>query len=237
VSIDETSEFGDASTQQPPSTRDRGELLGRAQALLAKGGRRLLGITGPPGAGKSTLACWLEEALTDLHGTEPLLVTQVPMDGFHLRNATLAQRGLRDSKGAPETFDVDAYIQLLKEVRDGTDHTLHAPSYSRELHEPVADAHAVPPSVRLVISEGNYLLLDQGRWSEVTALFDEIWFVVAARDVSHERLLRRQIAGGRTPDAALEWVERNDMSNTDLVNATSGRADLVVELPIDPLLA
>lgn len=218
---------------RPMVIRERAELLARAERLMSAGARRVLGIAGPPGAGKSTLASWLESALRARHGADPLTVTQVPMDGFHLPNATLVERGLRDRKGAPDTFDATAYVALLELAHDGADRTLHAPTYSRDLHEPVPDTHPIPPSVTLVISEGNYLLLGEGAWRAARPLFDETWFVAVDRHIARERLIERQIAGGRSPRDAQEWVDRNDMRNADIVDATAGLADVRVELQIE----
>ncbi|BCJ46339.1 nucleoside/nucleotide kinase family protein [Actinoplanes ianthinogenes] len=207
--------------------RDREQLFERIVPLGAD--RRLIGIAGPPGAGKSTLAGWLEARVTERFGADPQLVAQVPMDGFHLRNAVLAERGLRDRKGAPETFDRDGFAGLLRRARTATGE-ITAPAYSRELHEPVADAHRIPASVRLIISEGNYLLLPDDGWARVGESLDEIWYLNVSWAVTRQRLIDRQIAGGRTPEAAAAWVDGNDKRNTDLVAASAARATVIVEL-------
>ncbi|AEV83306.1 pantothenate kinase [Actinoplanes sp. SE50] len=207
--------------------RDREQLFARVVPLLGSGRRVLIGIAGPPGAGKSTLAAWLQARVTERFGADPLLVAQVPMDGFHLSNAVLAERGLRDRKGAPETFDRDGFADLLCRARDAQDE-IGAPAYSRELHEPVPDAHRIPASVRLIISEGNYLLLPDDGWDRVGECLDEIWYLDVPWEVTRQRLVDRQVAGGRTPEAAAAWVDGNDKRNTGLVVAAAGRAAVIV---------
>lgn len=132
------------------------ELAGRAATLATRGSRRILGIAGPPGAGKSTLAARLAEAL----GPETAVV--VPMDGFHLAQAELARTGLADRKGAPDTFDVAGYVSLLRRLRGADGATVYAPAFDRSLEEPIAGSIPVTPCVPLVITEGNYLLHDAG---------------------------------------------------------------------------
>ncbi|MCW2883746.1 MAG: hypothetical protein QOE54_1417 [Streptosporangiaceae bacterium] len=214
----------------PLIVRSLPPLLDRAEDLLSADGRHLLGIAGPPGAGKSTLAHWTETALRARHPEGPPLVGQVPMDGFHLRNAVLADRGLRHRKGAPDTFDVEAYLKLLRAVRAEPDRDHDAPAYSRRLHEPVAGAHRIPPTVRLVISEGNYLLGGAAGWEDVRDVFDEVWFLAEDPAVTRERLIARQLAGGLSPEAAQEWVDRSDMANTEIVNARKDTADVIIEV-------
>lgn len=226
--------LGESHQHRPAAgepVRRRDQLLARAEALLAAGSRRILGITGPPGAGKSTLADWLQRTLRQRYGADPPLIAQAPMDGFHFPNAVLLERGIRDRKGAPDTFDVDAYLRLLREIRHHADQTLHAPGFDRTLEQPTPGTHPIPPSARLVVSDGNYLLLDRGRWREAAPCFDEIWYVTVDRRLAHRRLIRRQIHGGRSPEAAREWVDRSDMSNLELVEATAAGAHVRVDLP------
>ncbi|WP_220386677.1 nucleoside/nucleotide kinase family protein [Frankia sp. ArI3] len=216
---------------RPGALIGRAAVLARAQTLLAAGGRVLLGIAGPPGAGKSTLADWLVTQLDARHGTSPRLVAQAPMDGFHLPNGTLARLGLADRKGAPETFDAAGYASLLARLRAGGPQEVDAPSFSRLHDAPVPGAHRIPPTVRLVICEGNYLLLGTGAWAQVRACCDETWFLQVDEEVARTRLIARHTSGGRCGPAARQWVEQNDLNNLHLVDATAPRADYLVRLP------
>ena len=196
-------------------------LVDRARRLAIPKGRSILGITGAPGSGKGTVARKVCQALG------PAAVV-VPMDGFHLANAELVRLGRRDRKGAPDTFDVDGYLCLLRRIRRQADRTVYAPDFRREIEEAVAGAVPVLPEVPLVITEGNYLLLDTGPWAGVRGLLDEVWFLRPNDTLRKERLIGRHIQYGKTPEAAREWVLRNDEANTALVEATASRADLVV---------
>ena len=196
-------------------------LVSRALGLVPAHGRAVLGITGPPGAGKSTLT----SALLDELGPD---VGHLPMDGFHLADAQLDRLGLRDRKGAPETFDVDGYVAALRRLHDSPDRTLYLPGFERDLEQPIAAAIAIPPSARLVITEGNYLLLPDGGWEHVRPLLAEVWYVDLDDDVRRDRLVRRHEQFGKSPDAAREWVERSDEANARRVAATRVRADLAM---------
>jgi pantothenate kinase len=199
-------------------------LVDRARALAPAHGRAILGITGPPGAGKSTLtAALLAELGPD--------VAHLPMDGFHLADVQLDRLGLRERKGAPETFDVDGYVTALRRLHDEPHRTLYAPGFERDLEQPIAAALAIPPSARLVITEGNYLLLDDNGWEHVRPLLAECWYVDLDDDVRRTRLVARHQQFGKTPDAAREWVDQVDEANSRLVGATRSAADLVVPLP------
>ncbi|WP_372516045.1 nucleoside/nucleotide kinase family protein [Streptantibioticus silvisoli] len=197
-------------------------LAGHARRLVVPGERRLLGLAGPPGAGKSTLAA----ALCDTLG--PAVAARVPMDGFHLANRVLDRLGLADRKGSPATFDAGGFQSLLRRLRAGTEEVVYAPEFLRELEEPVAGALGVPRGVPLVVVEGNYLLLDDGPWHGTSALFDEIWYLRPPEPLRRERLFQRHVHHGRTPSAAEAWVAANDGPNADTVAATAGRADKIV---------
>lgn len=200
------------------------EAIDRAIALSARD-RVLLGITGCPGAGKSTLA----DAVTAVVPSSAVL----PMDGYHLLNDELVRLGRRDRKGAPDTFDVDGYVTLLDRVRHQNDgEVLTAPRYDRAASAPVAEAITVGSDIALVITEGNYLLLDQPPWSAVRPLLDEVWFVEVDEAARIARLIARHVEFGKSPEEASEWVMRSDEANAALIAATRGRADLVVRLPV-----
>lgn len=187
------------------------------------GGRRLLGIAGAPGAGKSTLAAYLVRAL------EPTAVL-VPMDGFHLAEAELHRLGRHERKGAIDTFDADGFVALLRRVREERSTVVYAPEFRREIEEPIASAIPVPPTASLVVTEGNYLLADAGAWARVRTLLDEVWFLEVAEQVRLDRLTARHVAYGRSAVEAHAWARGTDQRNADLIAATRHRADLVVRV-------
>ncbi|MFL6143431.1 MAG: nucleoside/nucleotide kinase family protein [Labedaea sp.] len=198
------------------------ELVDRAAALAAPGERRLLGICGAPGAGKSTLARRLVAALGDR-------AAYVGMDGFHLAQAELDRLGRAERKGAPDTFDVAGYIHLLARLRAApAGETVYAPEFRREIEEPIAGAVPVAPHVRLVVTEGNYLLLPDPSWAGVRPLLDEVWFLAPPEPDRQRWLLDRHRSFGRSTAAARDRTFGSDQANAERVNATADRADLVL---------
>lgn len=194
--------------------------LERVRELLKDGGRKVLGLAGPPGAGKSTLAQALHHAFADVSQI-------VPMDGFHLANAELRRLGRASRKGAPDTFDSAGYVALLHRLRSQrAGDIVYAPEFQRELEEPIASVIPVFPETQLVITEGNYLLLDEGQWAGVSALLDDVWYVDLADSVRRERLALRHEQFGRVRAEALAWVADTDEPNARLVAASRSRANL-----------
>ncbi|WP_233498683.1 nucleoside/nucleotide kinase family protein [Blastococcus sp. TF02A-26] len=212
------------SPTAPPAPLD--DLVDAVATLAEDRPRVLLGIAGAPAAGKTTLARWLVDQLT----AEGLPAVGVPMDGFHLADAALDALGRRDRKGAVDTFDGAGYLALLRRLRAERDTTVYAPAFERDIEQPVAGSIAVHPDARVVVSEGNYLLLDQQPWTEVRAAFDEVWFAGLDDAVRRERLLDRHVRFGKSPDAARAWVEAVDEPNARLITATAGRAARYVDL-------
>ena len=222
---------GDAST--PP------RLTGESPALLAgltdaaqqlaeraESGRAVVGITGAPGAGKSTLAAALEAAL----GERNLLAGSAPMDGFHMSNAVLDELGRHGRKGAPDTFDVAGYLAILDRVRragpDGEPREVLAPVYRRDLHEPVAAGTRVTGR-GVVVTEGNYLALDSLGWEGVRERIDLLVMLEVDEDELIRRLVARHMSFGRHRADASHWVRAVDLPNARLVAACRDRCDEV----------
>ncbi|EID54453.1 nucleoside/nucleotide kinase family protein [Saccharomonospora xinjiangensis] len=202
------------------------ELLNRAHALAERGERTVLGIAGAPASGKTTLAWRLADAL----GAQAAVVG---MDGFHLAQVELNRLGRTDRKGAPDTFDAHGYVHLIRRLAAGTE-TVYAPEFRREIEEPIAGAVPVSEKVRLVITEGNYLLLDTDPWGELRSLIDEVWFLEPDEDDRIERLVTRHRKFGRSLVEAQQRARGSDQRNADLIAPTATRADLVIkdmELP------
>lgn len=195
----------------------------RLNTLLASGQRKILGIVGPPGCGKSTLA----QAVGEKCGERAVVV---PMDGFHLANVELTRLGRAGRKGAEDTFDSAGYVALLRRLREQPrDEIIYAPEFRREIEEPIANAIAIEPGQTLVITEGNYLLLEHGHWAKVRALLDEVWYVVVDPALRLKRLIERHERFGRSPQAARDWVATTDEPNARLIEATQSRADVLLD--------
>ncbi|WP_327355834.1 nucleoside/nucleotide kinase family protein [Streptomyces sp. NBC_01304] len=202
------------------------DLAADAWQLTADVPRAVLGLAGPPGAGKSTLARALVAALDAEHGAGA--AGYLPLDGFHLSNVQLARLGLMARKGSEPSFDVWGYVALLHRVLDERDgaRDIYVPDYDRTLaHDPIAARHLVAPSARLIVTEGNYLACDLPGWREARELMAALWYVEAPADVRQLRLVDRQLSGGRTGDEAREWVGTNDAPNGELVENWRERAD------------
>lgn len=195
--------------------------LARLTNLMKDGRRKLLGLVGAPGAGKSTLALALQRAFPDVSQV-------VPMDGYHLANIELERLGRADRKGAPDTFDSAGYAALLQRLRQQRDDEIvYAPEFRREIEEPIAGSIPVFPQTKLVITEGNYLLLEDGPWANVAALLDEVWYVEIDDGLRTGRLAQRHELFGRSRQAALEWVAGTDEPNARLIATTRPRAHLI----------
>ena len=210
-------------------------LVRRAQELVRPGHRAVVGITGSPGAGKSTLAEALVEALA---ATAPDGVAHVPMDGFHLADVELSRLGRLARKGAPDTFDADGYAALLERLRatgpgappgsHAASEVVYAPAFERGLEQPVAGSVPVSPQCRLVVTEGNYLLLDDPAWQRARACVDDVWFCALDDEERRRRLVARHVRFGKTPGTAERWVRGTDDPNARLVEACRERADVLV---------
>lgn len=181
--------------------------------------RLVIGIAGAPGSGKSTLAAQIVASVDD--------AILLPMDGFHLQQARLRELGRRDRMGAPDTFDVDAFVATLAAVRsfrnDGV--AVWAPAFDREKEEPVPHAIRISPSFRTAVVEGNYLLHDEGGWERVAPLLDVTLFVDLDPELRRARLIERHIRFGKSADDAAAWALGPDEANARLIERGAPRAD------------
>jgi len=212
---------------EPPAVRafesvEIQQAVAGLRSQLTSGRRFLLGVAGSPGSGKSTFSACLADAL----GTGSALV--VPMDGFHLGNAIIDGTPLRQRKGAPDTFDVGGYLSLLQRLARRDEDVVYAPDFRRTIDEPVAASLAIPATVPVIITEGNYLLNEDPRWQQVRAQLDEVWFIDTPHDVRLARLVERHMFYGMDRAAAEAWANGPDAANARLIEATRSRASRVI---------
>ena len=192
----------------------------RLQALLAGERRVILGITGPPGAGKTAMASQIASTTGG--------AVHIPMDGFHLADVQLQRLGRLDRKGAVDTFDVYGYLALLQRIRRQDTEIVYAPAFDRDIEQPVAGSIDIAPTARLIVTEGNYLLDSDEPWPDVRRTLDEVWFVNLATDERRRRLIARHIEFGKSPEQAKAWVRAVDDPNAERVERVRHLADLVL---------
>jgi pantothenate kinase len=202
------------------STFSLDELVEKARALADTGQRKILGIAGAPGSGKTTIS----QAI--LKGLTPGSVVVAPMDGFHFSNATLINWKRRDRKGAWDTFDADGYVNLLQRIKGQKDLVIHAPDFDRDIDESIGSAIPIYPKTSLVIAEGTFLLSQQGNWPQVLPLLDQSWFVQLEDEVRHERLIKRHNKHGMSIEEAKSWTLNTDEKNAQMVKTDHARATL-----------
>ena len=191
-------------------------------------GRYFLGITGCPAAGKSMLAKNLTDEINFRTGDG--LAAVVPLDGFHLPNSILKENGLLNIKGAPETFDADSFVELINRLHEFPDRSIMCPAYDRKIHDPVENSITIQPGNRLIIVEGNYLLLNVSPWNTIRTKMNEVWYIDTPLNTVKERLFYRHIAGGSDKKEAERKVELVDLPNAELVKKTLLSADKIVNL-------
>ncbi len=197
-------------------------------ANLQNGQRYILGITGYPGAGKSTVSGSLVNGVNANIKGDPAMV--VPMDGYHFSNEKLHELKLADLKGIPETFDAHGFISLLERLRNDTTKNVYCPLFDRSIEASIQDAIVIEPKHKLCVVEGNYILLKKEPWSNCRKYFDEVWFLDVTFDTILPRLLDRHIQGGRTPEGAQAKVDSTDLPNARLVEETKIYADKLVKV-------
>jgi pantothenate kinase len=205
--------------------KDVSEAVARIKDLMDKSNKRIvIGIVGKPGAGKSTLTSQL---ISNLPKDSAVLI---PMDGYHLSNKQLAKLGISDRKGAFDTFDSDGFVKLLKSVNRESEKDIYFPIFYREIEESYAADGVVPANTKLVITEGNYLLLDQGGWESVREELDEVWYIEVDDRLRLDRLTKRHQSYGRNYEEAFAWASGSDEKNAELVAKTRDKADVIVEI-------
>ncbi len=193
-----------------------------ARSLMGRG-RKILGLVGKPGSGKSTMAKLLAARLGEK-------ARVVPMDGYHFSNLVLRDLGRARRKGAVDTFDALGYTMLLKRIRTETHSVIYYPVFHREIEESIAAEGVVSPDVELIITEGNYLLHPADDWGGVRELLDESWYVDVDDAVRIERLVQRRLGHGNTHEEALAWSTGSDEVNAKVIGKTRPFADVVVTM-------
>ena len=187
------------------------------------GQRKIVGLIGKPGAGKSTLSAQLIEQLGDQAAI-------LNMDGYHFSNLALRELGRADRKGAPDTFDALGFTEILKRVKHEVDQNIYFPVFDRSIEESIAAQGVITPEIKLVITEGNYLLHNDNNWGGVKKFLDESWFIEVDDQIRIERLVNRHHKFGKSKADAHSWATGSDENNAQVVARTRELADVIIKL-------
>lgn len=199
---------------------------GLIDVLKDSEGRLIVAVAGAPASGKSTIAERLVERLNEYSAG---LAAAAPMDGFHLDDGLLKAKGLFATKGAPDTFDVGGFKSLVARLSRNEDVEINVPLFDRDLEISRAGARSIGKDVKIVVIEGNYLLLDKSPWTDIRPFYDMTVFVDVPRDVLKQRLVQRWQAYDYTPAMIERKLNVTDMPNVELVMTHSLHADFKIE--------
>ena len=203
------------------------EITGAVLDRAGSAKRFLIAIAGPPGAGKSTMADNLANGLKARGETAAVL----PMDGFHMDNAVLIERGLLARKGIPETFDVRGFLDIVRAVRPADQEVL-VPVFDRSRELAIASARPISPHDRFIIIEGNYLLFTQGKWADLDGIFDFTIMLAPPIEVLEERLWERWRGYKLSEEEASAKVYGNDLPNGRLILENRRPSDITLEIAL-----
>lgn len=205
-------------------TPDLDTLVARIGATQTGDARIVVAIAGAPASGKTTLA----DRLHDHLGGDAAGVAVMPMDGFHFDDAILSERGLLARKGAPNTFDAGGLGRILGAIKDDTDADVYVPLFDRALELSRGSARCISPRHRIILVEGNYLLLNQAPWDQLANLFDLSIYLEVPEDILRDRLLDRWRGFGFSAADALQKAQGNDLPNAQTVVMLTKQADITV---------
>lgn len=203
------------------------DIVGEVVSRAGNSRRFLIAIAGPPGAGKSTMADNVANGLRAQGESAAVL----PMDGFHMDNAVLIERGLLARKGIPETFDVRGFLDIIRAVRPADQEVL-VPVFDRSRELAIASARPIDPNDRFIIVEGNYLLFTQGKWAELDGIFDYTIMLAPPMELLEERLWDRWRGYRLTEEEASAKVYGNDLPNGRLILENRRPADMTLEIAL-----
>lgn len=181
--------------------------------------RVVIGITGKPGAGKSTVASKLKETIP---GERTVILSQ---DGYHLSNLQLESLGRSSFKGAPDTFDSEGFSKILFRVKSELKNNIYFPIFHREIEESISAEGLITEKTNVVLVEGNYLLFETHGWGEVAKHLDEIWYLQVDDDLRLSRLVARHIEFGKNPQVAVAWAHGSDEANARLIEKARDKAN------------
>ena len=211
-----------------PREYDSDAFIAHVESLLRdipEGGRQVIAIAGAPASGKSTIAARLNE---HLNAVEPGSAALLPMDGYHFDDEMLVPRGWRPRKGAPHTFDVGGYASALRRIRANDEPFVAVPRFDRDLEIARAGAIIIEPTVRLIVSEGNWLLLQDEPWPMLLPLFDHTALVRTDWETLELRNRDRWVGYDFTEEMIREKLEGNDLPNARLVYERSAEPDWII---------
>lgn len=199
------------------------DICNEVAQLSKTDGRLMVGLSGAPGSGKTTLARKVADRLVE----DGLAAVFIPMDGFHLDDRVLIERGRHAFKGAPDTFDSHGFVHAMKRLKSGEQVVM--PSFDRRREIAIAGAIVVEPETKIIVAEGNYLCFDQPPWDQLMPLWDLSVYLDVRRETLRERLVQRWLDHKMPQDAAEKRADGNDMANADSVSKYRMETDLVLQ--------